>query len=115
MVIFGGAGDLAKRLLVPALYNLAQSKLLDDGFKVLGADHNPGDDAKFRDDLEAFVKTLASDKASEFGAHHIDAATLDWLGERLLYQVTDFTDPKSFTQLAGRLEKIAGQAASVVF
>src|SRR5205814_4850877 len=35
-VIFGAAGDLTKRLLVPALYNLAVSRLLPDGFAVFG-------------------------------------------------------------------------------
>jgi glucose-6-phosphate 1-dehydrogenase len=31
LVVFGAAGDLTKRLLVPAIYNLAGSRLLDDG------------------------------------------------------------------------------------
>ena len=39
LVIFGAGGDLTKRLLVPALYNLAAAKLLDDGFTVLGVNH----------------------------------------------------------------------------
>ena len=32
MVIFGAAGDLTKRLVVPALYNLANAKRLSDEF-----------------------------------------------------------------------------------
>jgi len=37
MLIFGASGDLTKRLLVPALYNLACDGLLSDKFAVLGA------------------------------------------------------------------------------
>jgi len=36
MVIFGASGDLTKRLLVPALYNLACDGLLNPNFAVLG-------------------------------------------------------------------------------
>ncbi|MFY9221700.1 MAG: glucose-6-phosphate dehydrogenase, partial [Blastocatellia bacterium] len=36
MVIFGASGDLTKRLLVPALYNLACDGLLADNFALLG-------------------------------------------------------------------------------
>jgi len=37
MVIFGAGGDLTKRKLFPALYNLAQSKLLPQQFAIIGA------------------------------------------------------------------------------
>ena len=36
LVIFGGSGDLTKRLLVPALYNLACDGLLSDRFAIVG-------------------------------------------------------------------------------
>src|ERR1700730_17773683 len=38
MVIFGAAGDLTKRLVVPALYNLVNAKRLPDGFQLVGVD-----------------------------------------------------------------------------
>ena len=38
MVIFGAGGDLTKRLVVPALYNLATSKLLPKNFALIGVD-----------------------------------------------------------------------------
>ena len=38
MVIFGAAGDLTKRLVVPALYNLVHAKRLPDGFRLVGVD-----------------------------------------------------------------------------
>jgi glucose-6-phosphate 1-dehydrogenase len=39
IVIFGAAGDLTKRLLLPALYNLAQSNLLPQKFPIVGVAH----------------------------------------------------------------------------
>ncbi|MET0258380.1 MAG: hypothetical protein ABW179_07335, partial [Methylobacterium sp.] len=36
LVIFGAAGDLTKRLLVPSLYDLATAGLLDGSMRVLG-------------------------------------------------------------------------------
>ena len=38
MVIFGAAGDLTKRLIVPALYNLANDQQLSDNFRLVGVD-----------------------------------------------------------------------------
>ena len=38
MVIFGAAGDLTKRLVVPALYNLTTARQLSDGFQLVGVD-----------------------------------------------------------------------------
>ena len=38
MVIFGAAGDLTKRLLVPALYNLVKAKRLSSAFQLVGID-----------------------------------------------------------------------------
>ena len=38
MVIFGAAGDLTKRLVVPALYNLAHARQLSSRFQLVGVD-----------------------------------------------------------------------------
>ena len=38
MAIFGAAGDLTKRLVIPALYNLANDHQLSDEFRLVGVD-----------------------------------------------------------------------------
>ena len=38
MVIFGAGGDLTKRLVMPALYNLARTKVLPEKFALIGVD-----------------------------------------------------------------------------
>ncbi len=48
MVIFGAAGDLAKRKLIPALYNLKKANLLPDNFAVIGVARAVLDDQEFR-------------------------------------------------------------------
>ena len=48
LVIFGAAGDLTKRLLVPALENLQQAGLLPKEFAVIGVARRDMDDEAFR-------------------------------------------------------------------
>ncbi len=49
MLIFGASGDLTKRLLVPALYNLACDGLLSPNFAVLGTANEPLTHEQFRE------------------------------------------------------------------
>ena len=51
LVIFGAAGDLTQRLLMPALYNLRRAKLLPETFAVIGIARAPKDDGAFRKEL----------------------------------------------------------------
>src|SRR5574342_1310602 len=48
LVIFGGSGDLARRRLIPALYNLLLDGLLPANFAVLGLGRKPMSDEEFR-------------------------------------------------------------------
>jgi glucose-6-phosphate 1-dehydrogenase len=86
MVIFGARGDLNKRLLTPALYNLAHDGLLADGFRILGVDHGDIDAGGLRKLLSDFLHDLASDPQSEFGKATIDAKSWSWLAGRMDYQ-----------------------------
>jgi glucose-6-phosphate 1-dehydrogenase len=105
MVIFGAGGDLAKRLLAPALCNLARDGGLGDGFKVLGVDHHAKDDASFAEDLGAFLRSPGADGAPR----PTKAATWKWLEERLFYQAGDFEDPATYAALAARLATLSGE------
>jgi glucose-6-phosphate 1-dehydrogenase len=48
VVIFGGSGDLARRKLMPALYNLAWERALPGGFAVVGVARGDQTDESFR-------------------------------------------------------------------
>ena len=59
IVIFGGTGDLARRLLFPALANLCANGLLPHDFAVMGVGRRDADDAAYREELGASVRELA--------------------------------------------------------
>src|SRR5215831_15005983 len=77
MVIFGAAGDLTKRKLIPALYNLKKSNLLSDNFALIGVARAEMSDQEFRRRL--------GDDLKQFAAEQVDQQTWQWLGERLYY------------------------------
>ncbi len=56
LVIFGAMGDLARRLLVPAIVNLARDGLIDDATAILGVSHHDGDDETLREALDDFIE-----------------------------------------------------------
>ncbi len=56
MTIFGAAGDLTKRLVVPALYNLVRAGRLPDEFSIVGVDHNPFTTETWRQSLSDEVR-----------------------------------------------------------
>jgi glucose-6-phosphate 1-dehydrogenase len=108
LVIFGAHGDLTKRLLIPALYNLTRDRRLGAGFKVLGVDHNPCSEEAFRHVQTRSIKGLAADRSSEFGAAALDADAWADLRRRLFYQTGDFEDAATYAALKARLAELGG-------
>ncbi len=98
LVIFGAAGDLTKRKLIPALYNLKQSNLLPDSFAVIGVARAEMNDEEFRRRL--------SDEIGEFATDHVDPQDWKWLEERLYYLSGDFDDNQTFVRLKELLSKV---------
>ena len=49
LVIFGATGDLTKRLVVPALYNLSRSKVLPEQFALIGVARSDGTAESWRE------------------------------------------------------------------
>ena len=92
LVIFGAAGDLTKRLLLPALYNLRRAGLLPEEFALIGvARHNENDDS-FRQNLGDALRKFVPG-----GAEKDDCR---WLAERTYYLRGDLDDPAAYTRLA---------------
>jgi glucose-6-phosphate 1-dehydrogenase len=61
LVIFGASGDLTRRKLVPALYDLHKQNLLPDGFAILGVGRTQFSDDSFRNDMENEIKTFSNE------------------------------------------------------
>ena len=107
MVIFGGGGDLTKRLVTPALYNLATTGLLPDDFAILGVDHSDGTDEGWRDSLSEMMQGFVGG-SGEFDPAKIDVEAWDWLKSRMFYLKGDFEDPRTFEAVKARLADLAG-------
>ena len=99
MVIFGATGDLTKRKLFPALYNLAKEKFLPDNFAIVGVG---------RQELEAeHFRSAIADHLREFVSNGVDENLINWFCERTYYTGGDFDDDKKlFGDLKSLLEEV---------
>jgi glucose-6-phosphate 1-dehydrogenase len=103
MVIFGANGDLTKRLVVPALYNLAKSKLLPEHFAIVGLDHNDKTAAQWSGQLHDFLEQTIKTGGAEFEAREIEAEPWQKLASAMSYVTANFADAKAFKHLAEHL------------
>jgi len=101
LVIFGASGDLTKRLLMPALYNLSCDGFLPDQFAIVGIAMDEWTTDSFRERMSKDIRTFHTQK--EF-----DTATWDRLCSRLYYTPGKFGDEAAF----GRLHELAARLDS---
>src|SRR5207249_4554016 len=101
MVIFGAAGDLTKRKLVPALYNLAKSNLLSREFAVVGVARAEMTNDEFRERVRTAIQ--------EFSTATPDAVVSDWLERSVYYLAGEFTEPRTYDALGGVLKAVDAQ------
>ncbi len=114
-MVFGARGDLTKRLLTPALYNLTGTGLLAQDFRVLGVDHNDCDDATFRSGLAQFMASLVGDTTSEGAEPGFDKTRWAWLETRLSYLAGDFEDAATYAALGAKLAEMGSRSGNVLF
>jgi glucose-6-phosphate 1-dehydrogenase len=98
-LIFGAAGDLTWRKLIPALYNLYLDDWLPKRFMVLGLDRVEIEDEKFRDHLRDGVEKNSR-------RHKVDEDRWSPFAENLFFTNGDFGDDKFFGKLAKKLAEI---------
>lgn len=112
LVIFGAAGDLTKRLVVPALYNLVEAKCLPDGFRLVGLDRIPKTTEQWRNGLTDMMNEFVSKGGGEFQADHIDQTAWGWLTDRMSYLEGDLNDPSAFHRLGDHLTELENTAGT---
>src|SRR5882762_4945 len=95
MVLFGAAGDLTKRKLVPALFNLVKAKLLPKDFAVVGVSVDDLTLEQFRNQITGFLHS--EDRGTE---------AWEWFTQRLYYQRGDFADSETYSTLGNRLSDL---------
>jgi glucose-6-phosphate 1-dehydrogenase len=117
MVIFGATGDLTKRLVVPALYNLVNAKQLSNGFRLVGVGRAAETVDEWRKSLTEMLQR-SIDHDGEFQQDHFDQAAWRWLSDRMSYLQGDLNDQETYRQirehLAG-LDRTAGTAGNYLF
>ena len=92
LVIFGASGDLAKRKLMPAIYNLAHEGALPERFNLIGCARSEWSDDEFRD--------VAREAIEKFSRRKPDPTVLDSLVSRARYVPGTFDDPGLFSKVA---------------
>ena len=96
-VIFGASGDLTKRKLLPALFNLFVNKQLPNNFAVQGASRTKMDDQAFRDIIFKEVK--------ELGEYKDESSLKDFL-KHIFYVTTGTSAGSSLSGFMDKLNKI---------
>ncbi len=117
MVIFGAGGDLTKRLVVPALYNLASSGLLPRDFALIGVDAADLTTDQWRQRLAEMMQQSAKG-GGEFSADGTNPEVWGMLSGRMTYLRGDFGEAATFTRLADVLAETArayGTGGNVLF
>jgi len=103
MVIFGATGDLTKRLLIPALYNLLRTKVLPEKFALIGVARTAGTAETWRNQLYSMLKSFIGNASAELAVDRIDETAWKHLSERMLYVQGDLADPELYERLRGVL------------
>jgi len=98
MVIFGAAGDLTRRKLIPSLYNLAKYNLLSREFAVIGIARNPISTEEFRAKVTLDLK--------EFVDGPLDPIILEWFEHHVYYVTGEFADDTTYQQLKDLLPTV---------
>src|SRR2546430_5885171 len=110
LAIFGATGDLAKRKLLPAIYNLAHEGALPERFNLVGVSRGEQTDQEFQE--------LARQSIEQFSRRTPDDRVLASLVERMRYVSGSFDDCSMYDRLgevAQELDDEAGIAFNRLF
>jgi len=99
VVLFGASGDLAKRKVIPAMYDLAIHDSFGPSYAIVGFARTQMNDESFRTTIGEAAKSI-----SEVGP--IDPKKWEDFASNLHYQAGDYSNPDAYAQLAKRLTEI---------
>lgn len=103
LVIFGAAGDLSWRKLLPAIYNLNVDGVLPSNFAVIGFGIGSQGDG------DEWIRTRAKDGIQHFSRQPLDENHWQDFARALFYIEGSFNDAQAFAHLKARLEAIDQQ------
>src|SRR5688500_17738157 len=97
LVIFGASGDLTRRKLLPAVYNLIESGHLPDRFAILGVARPVIDESSYRMQMR--------EQVAEIEGGPLEPGQWRRIEERLHYIAGEFNDPALYARLAQSLDE----------
>jgi glucose-6-phosphate 1-dehydrogenase len=102
VVLFGASGDLAKRKVIPAMYDLAVHNSLGPRYAIVGFARTAMSDESFRSMAGEAAKSI-----SEVGP--IDPEKWNEFASNLYYQAGEYGNPEDFKKLARRLDDLRAE------
>jgi glucose-6-phosphate 1-dehydrogenase len=105
LTIFGATGDLSRRKLLPALYNLAHDGALPERFNLIGSSRSDMPHGDFQE--------MARDAILEFSRRKPDEKVLAGLLEHARFVPGSFDDPQVYERIAAIEEELDGDAGIV--
>jgi glucose-6-phosphate 1-dehydrogenase len=99
IIIFGASGDLARRKLIPALYELALHQCLARHFAIVGFGRTPMSDEAFRDSAAEAVRKNSDGRS-------LDEAKLSEFLQWFAYVAGDYGDPQAFQKLNRQVQEL---------
>src|SRR2546429_4808232 len=117
MVIFGAAGDLTKRLVVPALYNLVVAQRLPNEFRIVGVDLASKTTEEWCTGLTDTIQSFVGSDG-ESALDQLDSKAWQWLTDRMTYVQGDLNDAQTYKRLndhLSELDKTAGTSGNRLF
>jgi len=98
MVIFGASGDLTRRMLLPALYNLALDGRIPERLAVIGFARTEWTEEQFRE--------VAYEAVKEFSRRPVEDGLWQQFARKLFYVSGDYAEPEGYERLAEVLENV---------
>src|SRR5262245_46241158 len=98
VIIFGATGDLARRKLVPALYNLGHDNYLPPVYNIVGFARKPRTDAEIRAEYKKAV--------TDFSRQRIEDQVWDSFSQNIFYVQSNLDDVEGYRRLKSELDQM---------
>jgi glucose-6-phosphate 1-dehydrogenase len=98
LVIFGASGDLTKRKLIPALYDLYIGKQLPERFAIVGMSRSKNTDDEFRQRLREMAEQFS---------RHFKPEEWDGFAQMVHYHAADSTATEHYPGIKKRITELA--------
>jgi len=111
LVIFGALGDLTKRKLIPALFELKKQNMLPEDFAIIGTGRTKTSDKEFRNKMRDALEQYSEDQERQKNLVH------DFISS-LYFCVMDFKNDSDYSGLKkklGDLEKKLNTSGNIIF